>query len=773
MANSESSPRIRYLQALLATTALVSAGIAQAQNQAPAAGSRSDDTIEEIVVRGIARQFRPEEQTSATGLRMALIDTPQAVTVITPEMLHTINADSAYMATDLVPGVQRSGYGFGLRQIVMRGIFNLNSRVNSVLLGDTRSSIKSYAVERMEIVRGPATAIYGVTGSFGGEINSILKRPMGRKRLQVGVDVGSYDTSRFYFDVTGPLTSDGSVSGRLVANYDEYDLPLDIKGESFLNYEGMVLGALDWDISDQTTLSLSYYHQQRNTDPWDAGALIQNPDGTLSIPNVDPEHWYFSHPDQSRETAETDLALVELNYEFDNGWTSQSKLAWHKYDEDLEYFYPFGPFGAYSLADDEIYIYTYDIERSGEELTFNQSLGGDFELFGREHQIFAALEYKDDQDPERFELLNSFFWGFARIDWLTDGVYDGVQPLFADGSPFLPTDFDRETDFGVRQLRLRDSKDLRLSLQTLFNPTDRMSVLLGVLYQDSETVTTIPRNRGVDNIPPEVTKIDFQETVFRFGVTYDIVDDWGVVNDARVYFSWSEGFEPQTITDADGVTTSAAQDMEQYEIGLKAELFDGAVGASMALFDYEITNIPVSSSFLGSFGGFASTVLDGTKKATGLELEFIGEVLPGWNVLANYAWMDAVIANPNNQRETAPRTTPEHSGNITTTYEFLEGGLAGLRVGATLKLSGDYSYLEGTANVDRFGTPPQAGAHERVDLHGSYAPRSGRFQNFEVYFNWRNIFDERILVAKQGNPGFGIMFIDQPMVTVGLRYTTD
>jgi hypothetical protein len=90
-----------------------------------------------------------------------------------------------------------------------------------------------------------------------------------------------------------------------------------------------------------------------------------------------------------------------------------------------------------------------------------------------------------------------------------------------------------------------------------------------------------------------------------------------------------------------------------------------------------------------------------------------------------------------------------------------------------LKVSGNYSFLEGTSNVDRFGTPPDAGAHQRVDLHGSYAPRSGRLQNFDLYFNWRNIFDERILVAKQGNPGYGIMFIDQPMVTVGVRYTTD
>ena len=96
--------------------------------------------------------------------------------------------------------------------------------------------------------------------------------------------------------------------------------------------------------------------------------------------------------------------------------------------------------------------------------------------------------------------------------------------------------------------------------------------------------------------------------------------------------------------------------------------------------------------------------------------------------------------------------------------------MAGLRIGATLKVSGDYSFVEGTSNVDRFGEPPQAGAHERFDLHGSYAPCSGPLEGFDIYFTWQNVFDEDILVAKQGNPGYGIMYIDRQQVTAGVRY---
>lgn len=766
MARSTPDFKLRYLHALIASSALVSTGVAQAQTD----DGSSATPIEEVLVRGVARQFRPEEQTSATGLSLSLVETPQAVTVLTQDMLNTINAESAYEATDLVPGVQRSGYGFGFSQIVMRGVFNLSRRVNSIRLDNPITSIRGYALERTEIVRGPATAIYGVTGSFGGEINSILKSPSPERQFTAGVEVGSYNSSKINADVTGRLNESGTVSARLVGQYHEYGLPLDIQGEDFPNYEGMILGAINWDISPDTNITLTHLQQHRNTDPWDGGAMMQTPEGDLAIPDADPEEWYFSHPDQSNETANIDFSILELNHNFSNGWRSQSKLAWHKYDEDMAYFYPFGPFGAYSLADDQIYIYTYDIEREGEDLTFSQSLGGDFEALDREHQFFAAVEYSNDINPSRFQLLNSGFQGYADMDWYASDVYDG-QPRFSDGSEFNPIAGDREAFFGVRQILLDEEESLKLSLQTLINATDRLQVLAGVLYQDNESVTTIPRNRGENITPPTKDTVEYDEFVYRVGTTYDLIDNWGFIDDGRVYYNYSEGFEPQTFTDEDGDTVAAPQTMVQHEIGFKTEMIDGAVGAAIAVFDYEITNIAVSSSFLGSFGGFGTTVLEGSQKATGAEFEIVGEITPGWNVMANYTWMDAEILNPNNTDSTPPRTTPKNSGAITSTYEFLEGPASGLRLGATFKVSGDYAFVEGTSNVDRFGQNLNGGSHERFDLHASYEPYTGALQDFEFYFNWQNVFDEDILVAKQGNPGYGIMFIDQQRMSLGLRYT--
>ena len=764
MANTESRSRARYLGTLLASSALVSAGGVQAQ----AGGGSQSAVIEEIVVRGVARQFRPEDQATATGLSMSLINTPQSVTVLTTEMLETINASSVYGATDLVPNVQRSGYGFGLERIVMRGIVNANHRVNGILMGARATSLDGFMLDRLEVVRGPATVVYGVTGSFGGEINSILKRPEHEFGFEAGGEIGSYDSHNLFADVTGSITDDGRLRYRLIGKYEEFGLPLDIRGEDFPNYQSTFMGSVAWDVAPTSTLTLSWLRQRRNIDPWDGASVVLGADGTLSLPDANPEQWYFSHPDQSNSVNQFNIGMAEFEHEFANGWRSTTQVAYNEYEEFIEYFYAFGPFGAYNLGDDEIYIYTYDTDRDGEELTFNQSLGGDFEFMGREHQFFAALEYSDNLSPDRFELLSSQFAGIASIDMFGKGVYDGVTPRFADGSAHEPISTADRRAAGVGREQLVDTTDLRLSFQMMLNPTDRLQLLGGVLYQDSTRKERAPFLSG-EAQPDEVTKTSFDEFVFRFGATYGVLENVGPIDAGRIYYSYSEGFEPQTFLGEDGNFTSAPQEMTQHEIGLKTELFGGSVGASIALFDYEITNRAVSGSFVGGFDSASTAVLAGTQDGRGLELELVGEVLPGWNVSANYGYLDATISDPNFDFSGRPRSAPKHSGAITTTYEFLDGSFAGLRIGATFKASGDYAFVEGPSNVNRFG-PLVDGAHERLDLHASYTPVDPRFQNFTATFNWVNVFDTDIMMAKEGNPGFGVMFLDQQRMSLGLRY---
>lgn len=714
--------------------------------------------VTEVVVRGIAQKYRPETQTSATGLELKVADTPQSISVVTGTMMDVIGAASIYSATDLVPGAIHSGSGFGLDRIQLRGIDNAYERVNGIELTAFNYYLEGFALDRVEVVRGPATALYGVTGSFGGEINSILKRPLASTRVQVGLLEGSFDSRSYTLDVTGQVPgTDGALAGRLVAKYDDYGAPLDIRVR---NHKEAFLGSLAWEISPSTDTTLWWYHADRNVDPYDQGALFEV-DGALELPpaGIQPHRWYFSNPHESSDHTGFDLIIWELAHALGNGWRFKAETAYSRYEQQIDYFYPFGPFGAYGHAPDEASVYTYDISRRSEELTMDLSLGGDCDFLGRRQSFFAALEADDSTRPTHFTLLNSMFTGV--ID-----AYQGGTGLYANGSPMTPVN---ESAQPVREIRNTDFADLKGSIQFLANPADRVRILVGVLAHRSTQTNTIPVSGGQVLNPPNVQRTAFTRIVKRLGVVYDLAGKHGPVDTVKGYFNYSEGFQPQVLIDKNAGAHSFPQGMRQYEWGMKAELLNGAVGASAAAYDYTITNVPAAGVTIGQFGTFGTTVADGDQRATGLEAELVGEILPGWNVSANYAYTNSKITGPQYPFSTPVANIPRHKGAIATSYELIEGPFKGLRLGAMLVASGDYAFVQGLAYVARWGQL-QGGAYDRLDLNAAYNGFTGAFSGLELYANLRNVLDERILFSKEGSPSFGIVFDDQRSLTIGLRY---
>ena len=778
--------------ALLATTALISANLVGAQEtpDADLDGAASDDEapIEEIIVRGIARQFRPQDQTTATGLRMALIDTPQSVTVLTTEMLRTIGATSVFEADILIPGVTFAGFGFGNETVRMRGIENTLMRINGLQAAGRHAVMDEHALERIEIVRGPATVLYGVTGSFGGEVNHIFKRPSADGFVDVGFEIGSYDSQTYTFDATGGLES-GKVRGRLAVKFADLGRAFDIQNLDIRAEKTTVLAAVDWDIGPQTTAAFNFYHFGRDGDPIDGSTLVQLPDGTLVTPQtafpnrVDPDTFYTGHPqrDQATEIFSHEIFYGELTHTLGNDWQLQAKAMVSQSALDIDEFFTFGPFGGYDLADDQAYLYIYSVHQDTKELTFNLSLGGDFELFGRDASFFAAYEYDDNLEPQNRLVPFSAFQGFVDIDVFADGVYDGVQPLLSDGTPYFPVDRSLEA-LGLGRSEGVEATNNKASLQVMAKISDRFTLLLGALVHDNTATLTRFIDGGVDLIPPSVDKTDFTEVLTRFGATYDLVDEGNIFNDATAYFSFSEGFAPQIGADPDGNVQFIPQTMDAFEVGVKAELLEGAVGVSIAYYINDIEGILTGGAEVGNITG--RRFGNGSQDAQGVEVELVGELLPGWNMAFNYSWYDGEISDDTIDPVTGevlfpfsivPRTSPEHLAAMTTTYEFLDGPLRGFRAGGGVKVSGDYGYNDGISIIERFsptGTAKQLvdGAHTRVDLNFSYTGFEEPLEGLALYVNALNVFDEDIFISREGHPGFSNMFIDRRFVKGGFTF---
>lgn len=730
---------------VLAVAALAAAGTTVAFNghaQQAGASDVSGSQLEEVHVTGT--RIRPDDQTTATGLRLELVDTPQAISIVTPELLELTGSRDIYEASDWVPGLQRSGSGYGLDRILLRGSPISGLRVNGARFAAT-TSIDGYAMDRIEVVRGPATALYGVSGSFGGEINHLLKSPTATPQAQVGLVAGDFDRAGVELDLSGPFPgTDGRIGGRLVGTYEEYGAPVDVVDVS--NNRDMVAGSLRFELGDSTTASLWLYNERVDEDPYDGGFMQLLPDGTLTLPKVPARNWYYSDPRYSNLDNNQMFAIGSIEHEFANELRLRGQAAYTELDYAVREYFPFGPAGAYDLADDEVYFYSYNQERSAKNMTFDVSLGGPFEAFGREHQFFGMLEYVGDVDPGTNLLLNSQFLGNIKIT-------EGGRGILADGSPVPLVD---ASTLGTRLYSSQGFRDIRASLQLLLNPMDRLSVLLGVLHQDSEIDSSTLIRGGIVLDPPDVTHDEYDKTLGRAGLVYRLVADRGSVDALNTYFSYSEAFNPNLgVRDIDGNPLTTPQEMTQYELGIKGEFLNGALGGSLAYFDTETTNIPVSAVYLGGFGGANASTLVGVRDISGLELELVGQVTPAINVLFNYAYTTSELRDPNYDFTVPVNNVPDHQGGLLATYEFLDGPAAGLSLGASVVVMGDWSYVPSLGNVERFGQYV-GGANTRIGLMASYTVQSAWGRGLEFHLSANNITNEMVYVLKEDHPGFGI-----------------
>lgn len=746
----------RLSTALIGAVALISPcpGIAAGAADAPGSPALEPTTLKEVTV--VALRLRPKTQTTATGLEMQLVDTPQAVSIVTPQMMNLIGASDIYEAAYLVPGLNQVGRGYGLDHLALRGI-PVERRINGALFSSLHS-VDQFAVERTEVVRGPATALYGVSGNFGGEINSVLKEPVSGFHSEVGYENGTIGLKQYEADVNGAVPgTDGRLTARLVGDYRLYGAPVDVV--SIRNNHAMAMGALKYELSDSTVARAWLYYDRVSEDPYDGGFTQKSPSGALVIPNISPDRWYYGDPRYDQNVVNEIFAIANVSHEFSDRLHFEAQVETDRIGRKISEYFPFGPAGAYSLPEDQVYFYSYDQRQHEKDLTFDASLGGKFDWLGHEQQFLTAIEYQGAIDPAENVLLNSVYLGNINI-------YDGGRGILADGTP-VPL-VDRST-LHVASDTLQTSRNYRASEELLLTPFDRLQLLLGAMFQRTTIDTKVPISGSKVLTPPRTQSETFDKTVPRAAVTYALLGHRGAVDELKAYFNYSEGFQPNTNAyDVNGRPITTPQLMNAYELGLKGEFMNHALGSSLALYDESVTNIPVVSNEIGSFSQKVSR-LQGLHKVKGIEWEMVGRLLPGVNVVANYAYTVSKIVDPNYDFTIPFPEVPKHQFGVYLTYELLSGPARGLTLGINDVTRGPFTWEQSLVEAQRFGQYTHGG-YSVVGVAMSYDFQAPWAKGLEVYFNGNNIFNKIVYLQKEDTPAFAITR-EQPMQYIfGIRY---
>jgi outer membrane receptor protein involved in Fe transport len=290
------------------------------------------------------------------------------------------------------------------------------------------------------------------------------------------------------------------------------------------------------------------------------------------------------------------------------------------------------------------------------------------------------------------------------------------------------------------------NKSQSLFVQAQVRPIERLSVLAGLRYDDTDS------EYNAITAPSSVSRKKADDISGRLGLTYDLTDQ------VSVYGVYAQSFSP-VIFDADQSGNILDPETgEIYEAGLKTEWFDHRLGVNAAIYHIDRDKLPVPADVAP--GDPPYSISSGLQRSKGFEIEVNGELLPGWNLSASYNRLDSEFKDPLDPFFGAKiGGSADWQAGFFSTYELQDGPFKGFGFGGSVFAIDD----RGLSTFSR-GT---LDGYERVDLNLFY--RGLASYDFQLLV--RNVLDERYVEG--ADRGDSIAFFGSPtavLLTVRHRF---
>lgn len=627
---------------------------------------------------------------AATGLALAIVDTPQSVTVIDRRVLDDFAFDEVNDVLRYVTGVNVEEVETDRTYYNARGFDITEAMVDGVQLpniwGPTIGSLDTVAWDSIEVVRGANGLLSGV-GNPSGTINYRRRHPTGERRVSGELTAGSWNKVRGEFDLDTPLTADGSWAMRIVGAAQNGDSHL----RDYRSSRTAIQGVVDGRLSDEVGVSFGYTRQQSKARGvmWGALPLLDSEGNQLDwdVSTSTTQDWtYWNATDQT--------AYGEVTWAFAPGWTARTHLTRRVHDEPSRLFYVYGT----PDADTGLGLYGYPggYESNARGWIWDNSLQGVYQLFGRDQKLTLGAQYTTG----KFGYL-SFPVPYTDAAWgalpsLASG-WDGTEvPFPAFGAAV------ESANIRDKQWRLRGATDLELS--------DRLNVILGANYVD---VKTTGYTFGVSAARAESAVSPFIGATFR------------IVPGINLYASYTDIFNPQKEMGTDLAPIGSAKGTS-WEAGIKGETADKALFGSVALFRAEQSNLAEAAGYDVSLG---QTLYNGINlRSQGVEAEIGGRVAPGLTVQGGVTHLSLKGATDEPVRTYVPRTT----ANLLVRWEPVEQ----VQLGAAMRWQDDVSI------TNAFGTIRQGG-YATLQLQAGYKLN----ENVSFNLNVANVTNHKHLTS--------------------------
>lgn len=634
-------------------------------------------------------------QSGATKIATPDIETPQSVSIITREQFEEQGAISVRQAVSYTPGVYSNQIGASNRfdYIVLRG-FSDGSLDNVYLdglkmMGDTNSHsslvVDPWFLENIEVVRGPASVLYG-RSSPGGIVALTSRKPSFDPGGEIKLFAGNNNQRGAAFDVTGALDDNDRVAARLSGMTRYADSQFDTLKEQ----RYAIMPSLTWRITDQTRLDLmAYLHR----DP-EGGSHSGLPyEGTV-VPHYGKKianTFFEGEDDYDKYDRRENMVGYNFEHLFDNGWSVRQKLRYLHTKVELNQVYAAG-----WLNETELNRGYSGSDEKMNAITLDNQLDGSVDTWAVNHRLLIGIDYQDRSND-----TTGYYGAFPAID--------AFNPVYG-AKPDYITMYSREKH------KLR---------QTGYYLQDQMSwerwrFTLGGRY-DQVSVSNI------DKLNQTRSDLDKNNFSTRAALLY-LFD-----NGFAPYISYSTAFTPTSFADENGNVLDPMKG-KQWEAGLKYEPEGMNSQFSASVFRINQTNIATKEEPTDPYRSI------GEIESKGVELEAISQLTDSFRLQAAYTWTDIRYkkSSPEEQGKRAVYA-PRNQASAWLSYDVKSGPLDGLTLGSGVR------YVNGITS-DRLNTHTLP-SWTLMDMAIGYDLSKVGIKGLSAQLNVNNLTDKSYIAA--------------------------
>ncbi|QRR02348.1 TonB-dependent receptor [Dyadobacter sandarakinus] len=615
-------------------------------------------------------------------------EVPQAISYITKEVMRD---QGTFLMGDAVKNMSGVNQFTFYDDLTIRG-FRMNGGSTTQLVNGLRTFSGFWKqppvnyLERVEVIKGAASALYGNT-SPGGTINRVTKKPLTTPQKSLTFSTGSFNTLRMLADFTGPMNDKETLLYRINVGYNN--------AQSFRNLQFdkniIVAPSVSFLPTTKTRINFDMVYSRSNS-RLDRGQSVKGNDLYSSSikTSLNAVNDYLNE--------ETYLITTSLNHQFTQNTSFNLAYLRTGYSEDLLEHRSSNVNGVDSagapienLVARQVFVRKTKSFMDNVSLFFNHN----FNTGIAEHKLVAGYDFIQSETPKGSGQQTASGYllkagGAAAYNAKTPEKYVFYNYTENGVTRSIPRPNISHYDLTLQNNNLEDPTKYTYNVTANAATTPVQYQLHGLYLQEQVKINRLHVLLGL-RYDTYIDKKNYTKTDETNVVQHAFLPRIGAVysvnSHINLYGTYTKGYNPQDATVQSDPLSGGPFDpirSSLAEAGLKTEWLDSRLTANLSYYQIRQTNTLYSANAADNPNLMQQI---GEEQSKGVEVDVTGNILPNWNIIATYSHNEAKITDAgtraadqvlvNLQKPNAPK----NQGSLWTKYTFTLPALRGLGLG--------------------------------------------------------------------------------------------